>query len=303
MTAYVVVNPRAGRTSRDWPAIREGLTDAFPLMQVAESRGRGDTARLVRAALQDGHLDIVVVGGDGTINEAVNGFFEQGRPLSPEAVLGFVATGRTNDFARNFDPEPNFSASIARLKKSHIRRIDVGRLSCLSLEGQPLTRYFLNAASFGLGARIAQQANRAGPLAERMGFAIRAALSLIGWRSPRLRLIADQLYDEIAGITMVAIANGRWFAGGRELAPAADLCDGKFDIVIAGGMPRRKMLKRLFSLANPTGMDLRAVRAARFTAAPTLDTGERIEIETDGESAGLLPATLEILPAALNLRV
>lgn len=301
MTAFVVVNPHAGngRTRRNWPAIRDGLAGAFPSMQVAESRGRGETAHLVRAALRDNHFDIIVVGGDGTLNEAVNGFFEGGAPVTPEAVLGFVATGRNNNFARNFDSEPGYGASIARLKKSHIRRIDIGRLSCLSLTGEPLTRYFINAASLGLPARIVR---RDGLLGSRLAFAARGLISLIGWHSPQLRLIADRLYDEIAGITMVAIANGRWMADGRVLAPAADLSDGKFDITIAGGIPRRQMLCSLIAF-DASMPQLRTVRAARLTAAPTLDTNERIEIETDGESAGLLPATFEILPSALNLRV
>jgi diacylglycerol kinase (ATP) len=169
-----------------------------------------------------------------------------------------------------------------------------------------MTRYFVNVASFGLSARIARRTNRPGLFGGRLAFAVRALLSLIGWRSPRLRLIADPGYDEIAGITLVAIANGRWFAAGRKVAPAADLSDGKFDIVIAGGVPRRWILKALAAFGgalSPSAPDIRAVRAARFTAAPTLDTQERIEIETDGESAGLLPATFEILPSALNLRV
>lgn len=311
MTAFVVVNPRAGngRTGRDWPQIRDSLESAFPRMHVALSHGRGQTTQLVRAALRDGHLDIIVVGGDGTINEAVNGFFEQGAPVSPDAVLGFVASGTDSDFARSLGIASNYQASIARLEKSHIRKVDVGRLSCLSLQGEPLTRHFVNVASFGLSARIARTANRsrfARLLGNRFAFAAHAILSLIGWRSPRLRLIADQGYDEIAGITMVAVANGRWSGAGMNVAPAANLSDGKFDVMVAGGAPRRRMLKTLAGLrggAFLSGPEVRVVRAARFTAAPTLDTMGQVDIETDGESAGVLPATFEILPSAIKLRV
>ena len=108
MTAFVVVNPKSanGRTGRDWPKIKPALEKLFPLMQVAQSHARGETARLVRAALKDGHLDIIAVGGDGTINEAVNGFFENGVPVSPDAVFGFVSSGTGGDFRRTFGIEP-----------------------------------------------------------------------------------------------------------------------------------------------------------------------------------------------------
>jgi diacylglycerol kinase family enzyme len=131
-------------------------------------------------------------------------------------------------------------------------------------------------------------------------------LAVAHWHSPRLRLIADRAYDEIAGVTQVAVANGRRFGASPELAPAADLSDGKFDIVIAEGIARRFLLPRVIGLPGPEWLPdsaLRRVRAARLTAAPTLDTEGPVEVETDGESAGLLPATFEILPSAINLRV
>ncbi len=309
MTAFVVVNPRAarGRTGRDLPRIRAGLEGAFPLMEVALSASRGQTTNLVRQALHAGHLDIIVVGGDGTLNEAVNGFFDQGVPISPDAVLGFVPSGLWTDFARNFGIAPDIESAIARLKTSHIRRVDVGRVSCLSMEGAPLTRYFLGSASFGFSARIQGAINRSrlAPLLGKSAFAVFAALMLPAWHAPRLRLIAGRVYDEIAGITLVAVANGRWFGPGLPIASDAQPWDGKFDIVVVGGAPRSRVLQILSALrkgTHPADPTMRVVRAARLTAAPTLETDGRIEIETDGETAGLLPASFEILPGALNLR-
>ena len=128
-------------------------------------------------------------------------------------------------------------------------------------------------------------------------------MSPIGWHSPRLRLIADGHYDEIAGITLVAVANGRWFGHGLKVAPDADPADGFFDIVVLGGGARRRVLKMLRALrGGRPDPAMRVVRARRLTAAPTLDTEGPVSIETDGESAGLLPATFVILPGALNLR-
>ena len=309
MTAFVIVNPAAGhgRARKLWPAIRDEMQSAFPDLTMVESQGRGHSSRLAREALRQGCLNIIAVGGDGTINETVNGFFEDGVPISPEAVLGFVAAGTQNRFARHFAIAPE--NSVARLRKSRVRRIDIGRLTCLSRQGEPLQRHFINAASFGLSARIAGAGNRARfsrLLGDKQALKAQAALAAARWHSPRLRLIADRTYDEIAGVTLVAVANGRWFGAGQSLASAADPSDGKFDIIIAEGLPRRLLLPRMIGLPGPEWLPrsaLRQVRAARLTAAPTLDTEGPVEVETDGESAGLLPATFEILPSAINLRV
>jgi YegS/Rv2252/BmrU family lipid kinase len=310
MTAFVVVNPtsRNGDTGRDWPKIRAALEGVFPLMTVTESHGRGETARLVRAALKDGHLDIIAVGGDGTINEAVNGFFENGAAVSPDAVFGFVSSGSGSDFRRTFGIAGGYEAAIARLKLSRIRRLDVGRVACVSAKGEPVSRYFVNVASFGFSGRLVSRINRA-RFAKLFGdgFArsFHALTALIGWRPQRVRLIADAGYDEIAGIANVAVANGRWFGGGLRVAPNAEPSDGLFDIVVMGGAPRRHILQSLNKIrsgAHLSDPGVRLVRASRLTAAPTVDTKGAVTVETDGESAGLLPATFEILAGAINLR-
>lgn len=304
MTAFVVVNPKAGNTGRDWPMIKSALESTFPLMQVAESRARGQAAQLVRAALKDGHLDIVAVGGDGTINEAVNGFFENGAPVSPDAVFGFVSSGTHCDFRRSFGIKPGYEAGIARLKQSRIRRLDVGHVTCLSPRGEPVSRYFVNVASFGLSGRLAARLNRAG-LAKFFGFGFQAVLALISWRPKRVRLFTDTGYDEIAGITEVAVANGRWFGGGLRVAPQAEPGDGLFDIVVMAGAPRRRVFEALKIWRDgnpPPDIFLHRLRAAHLTAAPIVETHGAVFVETDGESVGLLPATFEILPGAINLR-
>jgi diacylglycerol kinase family enzyme len=308
MTAFVIVNPGAGRTRRDWPRIKKALESDFPLMRVAESHGRGEIARLVRAALKDGHLDIIAVGGDGTINEAINGFFENGAPVSPDAVFGFVASGTACDFCRTFGIKPGYEAAIARLKQSRIRRLDVGHVVCLSVKGEPVSRYFVNVASFGLSGCVAARMNRA-RIARLFGsafaLAFHAAAALLAWRPQRVRLFTDSGYDEIAGIANVAVANGRWFAGGVRVAPQAEPGDGLFDIVVMAGASRRRILAGLKAArggTSPSGLPVRLVRAAHLTAAPTMDTHGAVFVETDGESAGLLPATFEILAGAINLR-
>jgi diacylglycerol kinase family enzyme len=157
-----------------------------------------------------------------------------------------------------------------------VRPVDIGRVSCLSAQGAPVTRCFLGSAGLGLAADITR---RLGASRIAKFFGHRFALRLHGWlarriwRARRVRLMAGGA-DEIAGITHVA------------LTPR----DGQFNIAILDG-------GQAFS-GTP-----RQLRGTRLTVASTLDTSGRVAVETDGEAAGFLPATFEIMPSALNLRV
>ena len=277
MTAFVIFNPSSagGRTGRDWRDIEEALERIFPLMSFFVTTGPAQAATMVRDALRDGHLEIIAVGGDGTINEALNGFFDRGIQVSPDAVFSFVHSGHDSALCRRFGIQPGWQAGVAHLGQARIHKHDVGRVSCLSAKGESITRYFLGAASFGLSASVARAVGRSRiARAFGHGFASRLHrfLARLAWRETRVRLMANG-YDEIAGIASVS------------LKPA----DGLFDMMVRDGLDRADTA--------------RGLRAARLTAAPTLDTKGAVDVETDGESAGVLPATFEIYPVAINLRI
>ncbi|MBA2590538.1 MAG: hypothetical protein H0U98_18150 [Alphaproteobacteria bacterium] len=277
MTAFVVFNPNAagGRTGRDWQQIEEALERVFPLMSFFVTTGPFQAAHMVRDALRDGHMEIIAVGGDGTINEALNGFFERGAPLAPDATFSFVHSGHDSALCRRFGIAPGWQAGVAHLARARIHKTTLGRLACISGSGEPVTRYFLGGASLGLSASTARALGRA-RIAKLLGpdFALRLHRLLVRlrWRPTRVRLMAAG-HDEIAGFASVS------------LTPNA----GQFDIKVLDGRNRAD--------------EARALRTARLTAAPTVDTKGTVDVETDGESAGILPASFEICPSALNLRV
>ena len=276
MTAFVVFNPNSygGRTGRDWREIEEALEKVFPLMSFFVTTAPAQAAHMVRDALRDGHLEIIAVGGDGTINEALNGFFERGALVSPDAVFSFVHSGHDSQLCRRFGIAPGWQAGVAHLGKAKIHKQDVGRVACLSQNGEPVTRFFLGQASFGLSASGARALGRA-RIARLFGHGFANWLhrlwARLSWHETRVRLMTGGT-DEIAGIASV------------RLCPANTL----FDITVLDGTNRLK--------------SARSLRAARLTAAPTLETRGAVDVETDGESAGVLPATFEIYPVTINLR-
>jgi YegS/Rv2252/BmrU family lipid kinase len=311
MRAFVVVNPRSGngRTRREWPAIERGLRGLYAQLTIAMTRGRGDATRLVREALKEGHLEIVAVGGDGTINEAINGFFDEHGNIAPDAVFSFVTSGTGGDFRKSFGIAPGAAAAIARLKSAAVRPVDVGRVSCLTVQGAPSLRHFINIGSFGLSGAVVDSVNRA-RIAKLFGggfaFAFHSALDMLTYRERSVRIRVDSELDEIAKISTVAVANGQYFGGGMRVAPGAKPDDGLFDVVIMGGASKGQALadmKLIYTGEHVNKSNVRVLRGRKVTAAPVAETrGRPVLIELDGESAGRLPATFEILPRALNLR-
>lgn len=311
MSALVVVNPRSGggRTRCEWRAIERALESAYPNMTVVKTRRRGDATALVRDALLEGCSEIVAVGGDGTINEAVNGFFAEGGPIAPDAVFAFVTSGTGGDFRKSFGIAPGYEAAIARLKSAKVRTVDVGRVSCLSRHGAPVTRHFINIASFGMSGVIVDSVNRA-RIAKLFGgkfaFAFHSLMGMLRYRDRAVRIRVDGALDEITRISTVAVANGLYFGGGMKVAPNARPDDGLFDVIVMGGTPKSRAaadMKLIYTGEHLNNPAVRALRGSRVVAVPVAETGGHpVLVEVDGESAGRLPATFEILPRALNLR-
>ena len=305
MKAFVVHNPAAdnGRTGRDWPALAAALQTVFPGFEGMASPARGQTARLVRDALRDGHGEIVVVGGDGTVNEAVNGFFEHGAPLSPDAVLNIVQTGAHNDIGQG---RPTGVAAVLALRNAHVRRRDLGHVSCLTPEGMAVTRFFLNAATFGITGDSARRLNRA-RISAFLGVGaareVSELMALAAWCTTRVRLMADNGFDEIDGISAVAVLNGTSFGGGLMVTPDAEPNDGRFDIAILPGDRKRRIRQMFQRLQRGEKVPLRRRRSTRLTAAPTVETHHPVMVETDGEAVGMLPASFEVVPGAIRIRI
>ena len=308
MSAFVIVEPgvSGGNVRRSWRALEPALAAVYPYMSVAFPRRRDETTALVAAALREGHSEIVAIGGDRTINDAVNGFFDADGAVSPDAVLALVP-GPDGDFDKAFGDTPRDEDAAAHLRKAHIRPIDVGRVRYLSRNGTPRMRYFANIASFGLSGQVVDAVGRSNIVRHfgmRFAFGVHSALSLLRYRGRAVRLIVDGAFDDIVNISTVAGANGRVFGAGVPVAPDARPDDGQFDVVILEAGPGMiRDMQRITTGTHLGNPNVRVVRGRRVVAAPVGDThGRSGLVETDGQCVGRLPATFEILPRALNVR-
>lgn len=302
----MIVNPASagGRTGRTWPAIAAALRDAGLSFDSALTTARGEATVLARQALAEGWPVVVAAGGDGTIHEVVNGFFDDaGVALGASARLGLVPLGTGGDFRRTFAFPTDVAAAAAVLRGGKIRRIDLGRVTFERFDGTRGLRIFCNIADAGLGGEVVHRVNngvRLGP--GRLTFLLASAVSLLTWQNRRLRVEFDGETEELTAQQAV-VANARYYGGGMCIAPHAEPDDGLLDLVLVGDVGRLQNLQLMGPLRSGTHLDGRFPITSRRVRRVTVEAEGAVRLDVDGEQPGRAPATFEVIPGALELIV
>lgn len=301
---FVVVNPASagGRTMRHWPDCATLLRSLGVEFEVHFTRSRDDATGAVREALRGGATRIVSVGGDGTVNEVVNGFFaEDGEPLGATATLAIVPSGTGGDFRRSVGIPAEPAAAVRMLTAAAARSIDVGRVDF----GDGTRRYFINIADCGIGGEVVARVNRSrykgGGLRGSAVFLRESIAAVISFGGRRVRISSDDDPPIERTVQSVVVANGRYFGGGMHVAPHSRVDDGVFDVVIIDAMSRARSLTAMPSLYRGTHLDRPGVelrRAARIVIE-ALDAPLLFDVE--GEQVGQTPATVTCLPHAIAI--
>ena len=310
MKAFLVVNPRSanGATARHFDGIAKAVRNAIGDVAHAFTEGAMHGAELTRQALRAGHDLIVAVGGDGTINEVVNGFFQPARPgeppkaIKPSAALALLPRGTGGDLRRTLGLDGNLGRSADRLNGERAA-VDVGRVDYVADDGRAASRYFINVGEVGVGARVVEIANRSSKrLGGKVTFMIASLRALLGWRDLRVGASFDGGPVEDLSVTALAIANGKYFGGGMMVAPEARLDDGQFHVTIWSGYRLSDFVLKSGSMYDGSHVNLKGTRTrtARTVRLEPKGPGP-VGIEVDGERLGHLPATFTLLPGALLL--
>jgi YegS/Rv2252/BmrU family lipid kinase len=305
--AYVfILNPRsaAGATRRRFERVRARFQSALPDMQVRLTERPDHATLLAREAVRAGAAAVIAVGGDGTNNEVINGFFdEDGERIDSATAFGVVTSGTGGDFRRTFgwgtDPEQD----LRRIERGARRRIDVGRVRYTRRDGSAAVRCFVNIASFGMSGAIVDMVNAGSKaLGAKGSFLTATVRNMMSYKPPRVRLVVDDGAPEELAVTTVAVASGQYFGGGMWIAPAARADDGSFELVIIRAASVAFWLKHGLKIYNGAHRALPEVssRACRSVRAEPVG-GAEVLLELDGELPGRLPASFEVLPGAVEL--
>ena len=299
-----IVNPHAGKgsTASTWPLIESIARDRIGTFETYMTKGPGDAMTLAENAVAENVRLLVGVGGDGTLNEVVNGLMKHQDAIRSDVTLGFIPKGTGCDFVRTVSIPHDIEEAVNLIASGPVRIIDLGLLDYKDHRGRDRCRYFHNIASFGLGGEVARRVNRTtrklGPLISFM-WATLVSIFLCGKKRMRISIDGNDDKKEMI-VWHVAIANGQYHGGGMWVAPNASICDGLLNITIIGDLSIPKVLLNLSKLYNGRICDIEDVVAV--TGKKAFATSEdRVFTELDGEPSGLLPASVKIVPGALKI--
>jgi diacylglycerol kinase (ATP) len=285
---YVIVNRRAGSVTD-----LDGLLSQLQRLEPAALRvtqRRGDAEKFAREAVREKCGYVVAAGGDGTLNEVINGIAKHARQVR----LGLVPLGTGNDFARSLQLPLKVEENIDILLSQKSMAIDLVRIR------SDHTRYFVNVAAGGFSCHVAERltakVKRAwGPLAY-----LRSAAAAL----PQLHVYETVvLFDDEERLAVdlynVVIGNGRFVAGGLPIAPKADPADGVLDVILIPKRsgPEMALLAAEIVLGKHVSNDAVIFRRAKKIA---VRSRPGMWFNVDGESVGKAPAAFQIIPGALN---
>jgi len=295
-----LVNPASanGSTGKRWPELARRAAAVGLEGDALLSERRGHLTELAREAAAGGASLLVVVGGDGSVNEVVNGLADVRSPPS----VAILPRGTGWDFVRTFGI-PRTIEDAARVALGGVERtIDLGAVSYRSWDGEERRAIFANVASAGMSGAIAQRANETSKALGGKASYLWATFAVFArWSATDVTVTVDSESRE-ARMFDVIVANGRFFGGGMKMCPQAEPDDGVFDVLTIGDVTKRDLavtmpkIYRGTHLPHPKAELLRGRAVSVASEAP-------IPIELDGEQPGTTPASFEVLPRALRVRV
>lgn len=300
----VVVNPNAGigKGIKDWKTISGLLEEHGFTYDAVFTERRLHAVELVKEHIRKGYRKIIVVGGDGTMNEVVNGIFEQKTVATTEITLGMISVGTGNDWVRTFDIPLDYAEAIRILKNENTLLQDAGIVKYYNAAVEKI-RYFINMAGLGFDGLVAQKTNddkdrgKSNPLL----YLVNLVSSLFSFESTPARIVVDdqEIRDKIFSI---GIGIGQYNGGGMRQTPDALPDDGLFDLTVIKDIPKLSVIANVRRLYNGTLKKHRRVETfvGKFIR---IDSETPVLLEADGESLGHSPFEFQIVPKSVRVIV
>ena len=317
----IILNNEAAKARRVWPGIDSSLKNNDIQFDCHVTTQAGDATVAARAALREGYELIAVVGGDGTLSEAAAGFFALDeelvsgnvpRSINKDAVLAILPAGTGDDFARGIKGKRLSVGEWTDSLISYCHNPDRGKSRAVDViygvASDGMNRFIcLNVVTIGLGAEVARRVAAQNRLTQRLPGEARFVSAAIGalaaWREREVRILIDDGEVIECRTNLLAVANGIYAGGGMMFAPAAEVDDGLFDVLVSRDITRAGILRELprirrgGHLANPNVYSTNGTRVE----IETIGLENQLPIEADGNLRGVTPARFILMPGALRL--
>ena len=297
----VIANPHAGdgRVGRELPALERGLADRGLEYSLQLTDGPGDATRLATDAMDAGVRFLVAVGGDGTIQEVVNGMFRDGRPIVDDPVLGLVPAHSGCDLVKSFGLPGDVDAACGHLLGDNTYPFDVVKVAFTDPAGEPAIRYSVNLAEIGFGAAVAARtAGRPGRTRAFLAF----WSTFIRTRVRDVRIEADRSVYEGPAFNVI-VGNAQFASGGMRLSPRSFPGDGVADVLVFTG-PRSDAYTLLPAMyRHGDHVPHPHIREMRAKIRVSIDAARPLPVVADGEMLGTTPATFQVIPRSILLKL
>ena len=331
----IIVNPKSasGLTGKNWDSLHLMIKRLFgDNIQVAFTEKSGDGTTLTSNFIKNGYKKIVAIGGDGTINEVANGFFEEDirihgnennnngsnsflnqaavlKPINSEVVMAVFPCGTRNVLVKSLDLPEEFAECCQNFEACKLQKIDVISVRARNVENhsKATSRIFLNAAEIGIGAEIIDKAKKVRNVVNSRFISTLTGLfsTVPAYESSLCEISIDDGHEDIlTKMTMGVVANGRFLGGGFKAAPEANILDGLLDVVILKESSNLEMIENFLNIkdgdyTNEGDIFYRQAKKVSIKSKENRD----IPVTIDGEPVGILPATFEVLQNALTIRM
>lgn len=297
--ASVIVNPAAGagRTAGKWPQISRWLNNIGLSFEHQLTESPGHATELAKSAAEKGYELVVSVGGDGTINEIVNGLYASGS--IKEVMLGIISTGTGSDYIRSIGLPRHFKEACQRLMNPRKLVVDLGVAEYTS-NGRKAKRLFVNLAGLGFDAEVAKATTRRfKALGSKPSYLAGLITTFLLYRSRRVSLTVDGRTED-RKVCTILVSNGKYGGGSMLVAPQADPADGFFDVLIIDELSKPDLLFSLPRIYMGTHLTHPKVTLKKARDV-YIESIQQTSLQADGELLGETPVHFQVLPATLSL--
>jgi diacylglycerol kinase (ATP) len=296
LSPVFLINPASanGSTGRRWPVLARRAAELGLRGDALLSERPGHLTELAAEAVRAGATQLVVVGGDGTVYEVVNGIMGAG---GGEVEIAVLSRGTGTDFARSLGLPRKFDEAVRVALHGRVRTIDAGRATFHHGEA-----WFANFAGAGISGAIARDANASSKaLGGRVSFMVSTVKVFARWKSAEVEAVVDAESRRGRMFEIVAM-NGPYAGGGMKLAPGADLDDGLLDCVLFGDVTKLDFITTFPKIYTGRHLSHPKIELLRG-ATVEIEADPPLPVVLDGEQPGTTPARFEIVPGALRVRV
>lgn len=297
-----IVNPISGngRTRKKWLVLEEFLRSKGLVFNVEWTTRPFEATELTRHSIEEGFNNIVSVGGDGTINEIVNGFYKDQIKINNDASLTIVPMGTGSDFSKILEIKGDSQKVFDLMTRGREKTCDIVKTKFISWSGELESRYFINVADVGIGSETVARVNRNSKLLGKMSFFLACFYTIFTYHNKKINLLVDEQEVYTGEACIVAIGNGSYFGGGMKIVPMAKIDDGLLDIIVLKNLSKATLIYNLASVYKGSHIKHPMVECFQGSRVK-ISSSEKIYLEMDGETTGTGDVDFEIIPGDMKL--